>query len=802
MSNPSNLALDVQLPTDEDDEPESPYDAILRQALEDSKAFAQDQKGKRKKKFKGRPQSEWLLPTARRTKPFDPVAFDIESKAGPSAQEGFVRPFLAGIYDGTDFIACRNDPAVDRLPWRRRHLAPGGCLDKAFTILTHDFQERTIYAHNGGGFDFLFLPSWLMRQSDLMFEVVPVQSSMLRLSVWKKNSRNPKKEAVTFLDSMKLVQGRLDEACKAFGVPGKIVHNLRMEEDDPRWEEYLEGDCRALRGLLLRFNEMVDRLGGDVATTTPATAMLLFRQAYLDKTSAGRIERHAHFEACKDRVRCRGCLHRWIRESYKGGRVEILEMEGTHLRYYDINSSYPTALLQPMPVGGKIEEIGHATWEMAVSHGGSFVGFVECEVFIPPSCSIPPLPVQRGGKLIFPAGKLSGIWDADELALLDHPLVQGKVLSVKRAVWFKADKLFEPMIRSLYRYRQRSKTNPDGSLSPCECNATKAPDCAVCGFNEALSQLAKLIMNSFYGKFGMDPDREKIVLIDPDVKDARARLPRGSKPAWSHHDPDAALESTVFYAPEKADADYVVPQVAAHTTSLGRIRLWMEMAGVLMQGGRLFYVDTDAVLMDGFMESSPDLGRMKDEYPGKLLRFRGIQPKGYFIEIEGHDQALRECIRALDASQGGHLPQPAVEILSSLGLSKDDLKGNPDRGTPSWKDASYARKRTILLKALSRVRKVKFKGIPSKLRTGKNFDRLADGEVVSYERLGKVRSLAGKTDFWGTPRLELVTKSVRSIYDKRIVHEDGTTSPLVLEDGHVVPASRFSPHGRCLSNAP
>lgn len=50
-------------------------------------------------------------------------------------------------------------------------------------------------------------------------------------------------------------------------------------------------------------------------------------------------------------VRVKGRVEKAIRSAYYGGAVDVYRPQGENLYYYDANSLYPAAMLQPMPVG-------------------------------------------------------------------------------------------------------------------------------------------------------------------------------------------------------------------------------------------------------------------------------------------------------------------------------------------------------------------------------------------------------------------------------------------------------------------
>lgn len=640
---------------------------------------------------------------------------DIESKDGDSQKAGFTRPFLVGTYDPLtdEYGEFRDEPHLARRDWKVRHWSPGGCVDKFLNyILQKRFHGYTIYAHNGGSFDQLFFLAWLMSHRDEFgFEVVPVQSSIQKISVWRwpEKPGDTIREKWEFLDSMKLLPMGLERACQTFGLPGKVKHDLEMHEDNPHWSLYLRQDCIALAEVLLRTYDLVEnRLGGEVGMTAPSTSMKLYRRKYLGRKEVpSRIPRHAHWPDCKTRKTCTGCAHEWNRRAYYGGRTEMFKTYGDRLHYYDINSSYVAAMRETMPAGDR-EITDKLDWRMHEHH----VGFVECTVEIPEDCYLPPLPhrAQKTGKLIFPAGKFSGVWDCEELKLLDDELVQGRITDIKKVVWYRRKPLFVGMVDELWALRD--KTLP--------------------GYDEGLSALAKLMGNSLYGKFGMKQDRTSIVFTrDPAENECRlcgkettafmCKDCEGSKPA--NGDP----LSDVWYQQKHVDAPYIIPHIAAHITSLARVRIFNFMKAALLAGGNLYYADTDSVITDVTLPSSTALGGLKDEYPGLKLKGAFVQPKVYMLEAEG---------------------------------------GFPEKDKPQeeWKQS-----------------KVTMKGFPPAMRTKENLEKLLKGETLEWKRLEKIRTLA-RHRFQRGPQMADVKKSFKSKYDKRSLLADGGTKPLVLDE--------------------
>jgi len=666
------------------------------------------------------------------------VVYDLESKDGPSQRPGFTRVFLAGLYDGATFQTFRNirgeskvqweerghkhetedlvewsfgKGKVRPLSWERTAIEDGGCIDQLMRqILSHAYRGAYIYAHNGGNFDHLHVLPWLRaRTAEFAWKVIPVQSSIQVLSIQHRTS----KQTWKFLDSFKLLPMSLDQASKTFGFKGKLTHDLKLHEDDPKWEPYLKQDCMALHEALSEFqNLLVDKLGGEMGITAPSSAMKLYRRKYMGhgKTPAI-IPQHRHFKECSDRGEaCEGCMHAWIRRGYYGGRVEVYRPRGEGVSYYDINSSYPRAMLEDMP-GGEVRQYGPSKREDAFrTFETSAVGFVECEVDIPDTCYLPPLPYRdpKTGKLLFPVGRFSGVWPWCELKLLFDPLVNGTLLNVKRSVWYERKSLFFDYVKELYAYRDKS--NPL--------------------YEEGLAAICKLMLNASYGKFGMNEDRREILVLGPGES-----APEGATFPRLEDGEDDVL-SKVCYIEKRVSPPYIIPQISAQITALARVRLWHFMADVLRRGGKLYYCDTDSLITDlDNLHTSPELGELKNEYPGERITVELVGPKMYLLEKK----------------------KP---------FDKEHLPGCPKEGCLGCS-----------------TQKLAMKGLPKDFRTVDTLRALQRGEEVSYPRLEKLGAMAGR-QFVEPPRMRTVKKSLKTKNDKRVMVYDVDSMPRRIEEVH------------------
>jgi hypothetical protein len=711
----------------------------------------------------------------------------------------------------------------------------------------HDNRQRyqkkkyRIYAHNAGRFDALFLLPWLKRHTEeLDFEISGPESRIQRMDVWPRGS-DPKKVGWSFLDSVSILSMSLRAAGKTFlnRDEGKIDLDLNLPEKHPAWLEYNKRDCEVLHGAIEVFNNRVVALGGEVGITAPATAMNLFRRVYLKRP----VSRNKHFSSCLgqkspldpsvleqerlaeeegdldaeiDRT-CHGCAHAFIRRGYYGGRTELFEEEARNVGYYDINNSYGRSMMDPMP-GGKMREIGPEQ-DLAFYRNlrKKHIGFVECEIEIPETCKIPPLPARLGTKLAFPNGKQRGVWDWDELELLFHPRVGGKITKVYRSLWYEQQDIFSEMITTLSGMRTQAKKDKDAGLD----------------------FLTKLFINSSYGKFGMRPERGAL------------RVRRLGDPPPDHGrpldgDPDTAQ---IFEVPKIVDGPYVIPQIAAHVTALSRVRLFLGMMSVLDQGGRVIYCDTDSIMCVNAVVRpihDTELGFWKREYPGVLLDGTFVLPKLYqlrmhepdcndiecpgcrwTLQFEDHETKEKYSVEITDSTRPEELlhaaklgsgeelevtvKKPTVERMKGIPFRMQDEehfkfmlpKSRGGRGGRVYFE-QLTQHRTMIREKLDGPRV--YRGVPGESfpasvdalpDTQRAIARVAlsqgDPELVSRTAKRIERDLGdlGKqaaADMILAEKYRARFKAVRSSYDKRTMHADGSSSALVTDvvDGRTV----------------
>jgi len=712
------------------------------------------------------------------------VIYDIESKeASPSLIEdsqrmGFERAFLVTIYDGSETLALRNERSANDYPWNLRAISPGGCIDKAMAFLLqprYATKHCRIYAHNGGKFDHNFLFYWLKLNQDVYrFEVVSVQSKVQRLDIWRVDMPR-RKLSWSFVDSISLIPLGLEEAAKTFlkNVELKKSMDLDTPEDSPLWEEYAIQDVRSTYYVVQQFHNLVESLGGEVGLTAPSTSVKLFQRRYLKEP----IYRHSHFRkcdgSCRDKAckrkkagvcdgKCHGCLHGWIFKGYYGGRSEVFARRGRGLFYYDINSSYPRAMLDPMPVGQRMELEAPSLEEVRRYEALGHIGFLECTVQIPDTCKLPPLPMREGHKLIFPTTgekTRTGVWALAELNLLFEPEVNGRIVSIKRAVFYQAAPVFQHMVNDIYAYREKHRDT-------CEDEACKG--CKE-GYDDGMSFVAKLILNSLYGKFGMDSQRDACLYVAPDEKAPDHAIPLNG--VWIDDAEKQEKRDVIWVTPYFVDVDYMIPQIAAYITSLARIRLFRGFLYALRIGARLFYSDTDAMVIDKQIPTGSKLGQWKREQDyGKRLDGDFLLPKLYRLSQHDLHCVDVQCKGCAMVYHHPSCPKPKAAKAKDCQFCNRSPSVQHMKGIPGKKQTGEAF--AILADENDTLIAEKKGQLPK--RRKEDYQKIPIERVMQHRTI--LRSFGKEVEYTG-PKLVRTHKAHRTVYDKRFMLDDGSSIP-------------------------
>jgi len=416
------------------------------------------------------------------------LSYDLEAYLN----NGTFVPYAAGWHDGSNFNSF----------YLSQYKDPNQMIIASFDAIlsSKKYDGYTVYVHNLSNFDSLFMLKALASE----FKIDPFfhNNSLYSLNV-SKQVKNEGTIKIKVVDSFKMLSFPLRTLAKSFEVntlkgvfPYRFVSadNLEYVGVTPSYDffetkdishddynslvkndwsmkdetlKYLESDVLALFEVISKFSKEMfelEKVNVTDSLTIASLALNVFKTNYLNtNTFLSKI---------------RSDLHNEIRNAYYGGRVDVFKPHGEGLYYYDVNSLYPTVMLKPMPVGK-----GVLTSEKNLN---KLFGVVQARVVCPDNLSIPILPYRtKKGSLINPTGSWTSWYFSEELKMA---VKHGYSVEVVKAIEFeKSEGLFDEYVNKYYKIKSN----------------TSGPQKAI----------AKLMLNSLYGRMGLRPSFEQTELV-------------------------------------------------------------------------------------------------------------------------------------------------------------------------------------------------------------------------------------------------------------------------------------------------
>jgi hypothetical protein len=409
------------------------------------------------------------------------------------------------------------------------------------TVLHKKYRNWRFFAHFGGRFDVHFLFDWLRANApDIPIEINCAGSCVIAMTVRIGENR------FRFCDSYRLLQKGLKTLTHDFDVEHK---KLDLEEAYQSWEqmlEYNEHDCRGLYEVLSQFFDVFDITSETVASH----AMRVLRSRYLSRTMFGLSEE----------------IEAMVRSGYFGGRCEIFRYDSRELYKYDVNSLFPAAMLGPVPV----EYLCHSK---SIPDDDDTIGFFRAEVTYP-EVYLPALPVHVD-KLYFPVGTFRGIFTSIELR---RAIEEGAAVTVLTGIHFAAEPILRDYVLAIHAMKERAEREGKNGLR----------------------HVAKLLLNSLYGKFAQRR-LQRVYFVDDGAADCGYYpLPNGVAWKWSF-----------------CRSSHILPHIAATITARSRViqHRYLSTAPV-------WYTDTDSVFTDRQLPTAGELGQLKLEGRAEFQAFR------------------------------------------------------------------------------------------------------------------------------------------------------------------------------------
>lgn len=391
------------------------------------------------------------------------------------------------------------------------------------------------------------------------------------------------------VDNMNLFQGKLERWGKIFNFPKLHVDFDTVNDADLL--TYCKRDVEIMVRSWLEWMQFLDKHElGNFKITIGSTALSAWRHRFMShKVFIHTDERALTLE----------------REAYHGGRTECFwagERDDGPFYYVDVNNMYGYILSKmEYPAG-----IWNYTDKPDISRLLRKLEKQAVVARVLVDITDPVFPLLHGNITIYPVGKFITTLTSPELILAFE---RGWMRDVYTMAWYRRAPLFSSYIREFHELRMTYRH----------------------AGNEGYEQIAKMMMNSLYGKFGQSGfDQRRI-------GDAR------DNETWSQIVVNAqthkisrmfALGGGVFEETKRGESANSFPAIAAHVTAYARLYIFHLMTVAGRQ--HVYYTDTDSMIVDQQGHDNlkdmldPDkLGYMKIEHQSQNLAI--YAPKDYIM---------------------------------------------------------------------------------------------------------------------------------------------------------------------------
>lgn len=390
--------------------------------------------------------------------------------------------------------------------------------------------------------------------------------------------------------------------------------------------EYCRTDVEILRKSWFAFWKFTQEWNMPPGLTIAATAKKIYRKAFFRRDVPDKLP-----NGKADRLGTRGLPYRAVQGSdkpdlqdvhaaevaaYIGGRTDAFwrgSLPASIRCYgYDINSTYPAAMLDAMPIRFSGVASSFDRHNTSVSIPGK-IKLARVRLNIPPDAKYSTLGLaavetSERGKTVFPVGEFDKsvlLWEP-ELHLADR---LGYITDVETMWLYEGEPIFADYVSEFYGRRLAAKSDGD----------------------TAQDLLVKLLLNALYGKFAqgvygewaeLPNGKEKVGVIDWDFR--YGNLPYecefGGRVSWYRQTVAAPDGYRRIYRWDDVDGylpDTVIA-IPGYITSKARVALHDGMRAIIDNGGDVLYTDTDSIIatckMPDDMIDATKLGKWKLEH--------------------------------------------------------------------------------------------------------------------------------------------------------------------------------------------
>ena len=471
------------------------------------------------------------------------------------------------------------------------------------SILKRKYNNYNVYIHNMARFDAVFLLKYLLQLGELkpLIRDNRIISLTLKFDGYK----------LIFKDSYQILLGSLSKLSKAFQIetPKTIFPYLFVKENNldyigeipdityfdkkitekeyidykskfnSFWNlkneiiKYCEIDCISLFQILVKFNDLIFQyfnVNIHHYPTLPGLAFGIYRSRFMKEKSIPKLSR---------------IISDNIRKGYTGGSVDMFIPEGKNLYCYDVNSLYPSRMRECLLPSGNFKKF---EGDIRKINPQAF-GFFFCKITAPENILHPILQTHvntnNGIRTISPIGSWEDMIFSQELYNAEK---FGYNFEILWGYTCDSDYLFTDYVDTFYKMRLNfPKSDP-------------------------LNFIAKILMNSLYGRFGMRENLPEVIIMSKE-----------NFSEFEENNLEKIIDSkeingfylvTLINNGEESESLNINVGVASAITSYSRIHMTKFKNN---SDFNLYYTDTDSIYIDKELNdkfvSSKELGKLKLE---------------------------------------------------------------------------------------------------------------------------------------------------------------------------------------------
>ena len=512
-------------------------------------------------------------------------------------------------------------------------------LNKVFKDLFNKYNSgKIIYIHNSSEFDLIFLLKHLVQMPNVELNPIIKDGKFINLEIRYTIKDSDKTQyTLTLRDSMLILPSSLSKLAKGFDLkmgkgffPYSFVNenNLDYKGSIPEYKyfdsdkitlseyenykskfsnklwilrkeaiSYCEQDCVLLYNILNKFgNEIYKEFKVNIylTPTLPSLAFRIFRTHYMKNNSIPILTDNYYND---------------LVNAYYGGHCDVyIPKNDKNLVYcYDVNGLYPYAMkMFQFPTKLLTYFFGDITKDNnynTMLNNEKAVGMFQVRVNAPDTLKNPILPRKYNGVTVYGTGTWTGWYFSEELKIAKSLGYKFEILS---GYVFKSEPLFADYVNTLNKMKENSNKNSIKYI------------------------IAKLLLNSLYGRFAMSPLLLNHIILEENSKDynefidtikfenVETEVKLGNKVLISYTDSNNTNTSNLN----------INMAIGLATSSYARIHMSQFKNN---SNFNVYYTDTDSIFTDqplpNHLVDDKKLGYMKLEYT--LTDFVAIAPKVY-----------------------------------------------------------------------------------------------------------------------------------------------------------------------------